>query len=184
MSHPVDTRRVQTVHFDTTHETSKWLAHPLYASASPPSSSAGSPTFYTRPQLPQSRWGDSEPVGHHSASGGDAHENRPAPYESPDDEGSASASDTAPPARCRRLQAHRAVPHATLRNVPDTGVCLHHRRLPVRRRDASRHDGPAGAFEQKFAATHIFFKCPPWPRWRWKSGNKPIFTLDPALGSR
>ena len=160
MSHPADTRRAQTVHFDTTHETAQWLAHPLYASASPPSSSAGSPTFYTRPQLPQSRWGDSAPVGHHSASGGDAHENRPAPYEAPDDEGSASASDTAPPARCRRLQAQRAGPHATLRNVPATGVCLHQRRLPGRRREASRHERNRAPLLHRAAARPDSPSCP------------------------
>src|SRR5919201_2814328 len=105
-SPPGAARRGQTDHFGTTHEGSKWLAHPRYASAFPPASSAGSPTFSMRLPPRQSRWEDAAPVRPHSASGGDAHESRPTPYEAPDDEGSASASDTAPPAPYRRPQAH------------------------------------------------------------------------------
>src|SRR4029453_1743927 len=94
--HLAETTRVQTVHFDTKRETSKWLARPLAASASPNASSAGSLTFSRLLQLPQSQGAGAEPVGHYSPSGGDAPDKRPAPYAWLDDEGSVSASDTAP----------------------------------------------------------------------------------------
>ncbi len=150
---PAAARRGHIDHFGTTHERSTWLAHPLYARAFPPAARAGAPTFSMRLPPHQSRWEAAAPVRPPSASGGDAHENRPTLSASPADEGSASARARAPPALCRRPQAHRAGPPATWRPVPATEECLHHRRLPGHRLDAARHESKRAPLRPR-AVTH------------------------------
>src|SRR5574341_595408 len=123
MSHSAGTRRVQTAHFDTTRETSKSLARQPSASASLNALSAGSPGFYMPLPPPQTRLANFVPVGPHSASGGDVHENMRALYGWPDDVGSVSASDTALPSLCRPLQGHRSEEHTSELQSPTNLVC-------------------------------------------------------------
>src|SRR5262245_10632466 len=139
-SRPGGTTRVQTAHFDTTRETSKSLGRPPYASASLNASSADSLRFYMPLRRHQSQSASCAPVALHSASGGDAHENRRAPYESPDDEDSACASDSAPPSLSPPLAGRRGAPCSTSPPVPGMSACLHHRPHPARRRDAPQRD--------------------------------------------
>lgn len=179
-SPPGAARRGHTDHFGTTPEVAKWLAHPRYASAFPPAASAGSPTFYMRLPPRQRRWEAAAPVRPHSASGGDAHARRPPPYESPDAEGSASASDTAPPAPCRRPQAHRAAPPATLQSVPDTGECLHHRRLPGHRREASRPARNRAPLLQRAVTHPESSRCPPRHRLLCRPAMRAVGSTPPA----